>query len=92
MAEEERGAREDKIRDLIRWESTDAEAVAQQLLARVRMAQKAGLTCGVVTCFVHADGEGQRAYEAACSKLPVEVVGWAAEVIKRKTITFLEEG
>jgi hypothetical protein len=92
VAEEERGTREDKIRDLIRWESTDAEAVAQQLLARVRMAQKAGITCGVVTCFVTADGDGKRAYEAACSKLPVEVVGWATEAIKRQTIRFLEVG
>lgn len=84
MAEEKSG--EDKIRELVRWDSVDVEAIASQLLARVRMAQKAGLTCGVVTCFIHADAEGKRGYEAACSKLPVEVVGWAAEVIKRQAL------
>lgn len=82
MAAEEPPTREDKIRELIRWESTDAEAVASQLLARVREADKKGLTCGVVVCFVHADDDGKRGYEAACSKLPIEVVNWAADVIK----------
>lgn len=90
MAEEERGSREDKIRSLVRWDSTDAEAVASQLLARVRMAEKAGITCGVVTCIITADGDGKRGYEAACSQLPTEVVAWAAEVIKRQTIKMLE--
>lgn len=55
------------------------------------MAEKAGITCGVVTCIITADGDGKRGYEAACSVLPVEVVAWAAEVIKRKTISIVEK-
>lgn len=74
---------DEKIRQLVRWNSTDAEAVAAQLLERVREGQKQGLTVGVVVCLVHADEDGQRCYEPAFSTLPVEVSLWAAEKIRR---------
>lgn len=71
-----------KIRQLVRWNSTDAEAVAAQLLERVREGQKQGLTVGVVVCLVHEGKDGTRCYEPAFSKLPVEVSAWAANVIR----------
>jgi antitoxin (DNA-binding transcriptional repressor) of toxin-antitoxin stability system len=73
---------EDNIRQLVRWNSADAEAVAAQLLERVRAGQKQGLTMGVVVCLVHAEADGKRCYEPAFSKLPVEVSAWAAKVIQ----------
>lgn len=73
---------EDNIRNLVRWNSDDAEAVATQLLERVRAGQKQGLTMGVVMCLVHAKADGTRCYEPAFSKLPVEVSAWAAKVIQ----------
>lgn len=73
---------DEKIRQLVRWNSADAEAVAAQLLERVREGQKRGLTMGVVVCLVHAEADGNRCYEPAFSKLPVEVSAWAAKVIQ----------
>ena len=73
---------DEKIRQLVRWNSTDAEAVAAQLLERVREGQKRGLTMGVVLCLVRAEADGKRCYEPAFSKLPVEVSAWAAKVIQ----------
>ena len=73
---------EDNIRQLVRWNSDDAEAVAAQLLERVRAGQKQGLTMGVVMCLVHTKADGTRCYEPAFSKLPVEVSAWAADVIR----------
>lgn len=73
---------DEKIRQLVRWNSDDAEAVAAQLLERVREGQKRGLTMGVVVCLVHTKADGTRCYEPAFSKLPVEVSAWAADVIR----------
>jgi len=73
---------DEKIRQLVRWNSTDAEAVAAQLLERVREGQKKGLTVGVVVCLVQAGKDGERRYEPAFSRLPVEVSAWAANVIQ----------
>lgn len=73
---------DEKIRQLVRWNSDDAEAVATQLLERVRAGQKQGLTMGVVMCLVYAKADGTRCYEPAFSKLPVEVSAWAAKVIQ----------
>ena len=73
---------DEKIRQLVRWQDTDAEAVVSQLLERVRKGKKQGLTMGVVVCLVHTDAEGKRCYEPAFSKLPVEVSAWAANVIR----------
>lgn len=82
MAEETK----EKIRKLVRWNSADSEAVASQLLDRVQEAAKQGLTCGVVTCFIWANEEGERTYEAAFSTLPVELAMWAKDAIERKII------
>jgi len=73
----------DKIRNLVRWESTDALALVEQLREKVIDAQKRGLTIGVVTCFIHAAEDG-RAYEVGVSTLPVEVSFWAAKEIAKK--------
>jgi hypothetical protein len=77
---------DEKVRSLVRWNSADAEAIAEQLLERVRRAKRKGLTVGVVTCLVHADESGDRCYEPAFSTLPVEVTNWAAESIKRRVV------
>lgn len=74
---------EDKIRNLVRWGSADARAIAQQLMEKVIDAEKRGLTIGVVTCFIHAAEDG-RAYEVGISTLPVEVSFWAAKEIAKK--------
>ncbi len=83
MAEEKPPTSEDKVRQLIRWGSADARAVAEQLLEKVKDGEKRGLTVGVVTCFIHAAEDG-RCYEVGISTLPVEVSFWAAKEIAKK--------
>lgn len=76
---------DEKVRDFVRWEGTDALAVAEQLRARVLLGQAKGFTLGVVTCIVWQDPERPgNSYEIACSRLPVEVVAWAGELIHEK--------
>lgn len=92
MAEEERPEQDQKIRRLIRWNSADAQAVADQLAQRVRDGIAAGKTVGVVVCLVEEDGKkDERTYTPAFSTLPVEVSLWAAGRIHRRILEVSEE-
>lgn len=72
-----------KIRQLIRWKDTDAEALAAQTLESVRKIKAEGKLVGIVTCVVTGTDEGN-IYDVGFSKLPVEVVQWAAIQIGKK--------
>jgi hypothetical protein len=73
----------EKVRKLIRWDSSDPAAMLDQLQERVRTAMKAGKSYGVVVCCIERDDEaGKTTYDAGCSPLPVEVIVMAAEIIK----------
>lgn len=73
---------EEKIKRMVRWKSTDAAAIAHQLIERIEAAQKDGKTVGAVVCFITDVGEG-RTYEVGVSTLPVEVSFWAAKEIAK---------
>lgn len=78
------------ITPLVRWDDTDAEAVAAQLLERVRAQRRDGLRCGIVACLVLTTEKGN-VYEVGVSHMPAEVAAWAATVIQNKIQRELEK-
>lgn len=81
---------EDKVHQLVRFDSTNAQSIAQQLLENVTRRVRNDETIGVVVCTVLKLEDGSNQYEVAFSDLPTECVVYAADKIRRRAVEVLE--